>query len=111
MNAVVIPNAIYIAPEKMPLYYSGLEKCTVICFSTKGHIRSAEHRNRVKEAVRYVTDHLPLKTILVYSVCGDDNKALKLFGYAKEKGVEVFLVDNTLRRRNKALLKRRTANE
>ena len=111
IKAVVIPNAIYVAPEKMPLYYSGLEKCTVICFSTKGHIRRAECRNRVKEAVQYATDHLPLKTILVYSVCGDDNKALRLFRYATEQGIKIILVDNTLRRRNKSLMKREAVNE
>lgn len=111
VGAVVIPNAIYVSPDKMPLYYSGLEKCSVICFSTKGHIRRAESRNRVKEAVKYVTDHMALKTILVYSVCGDDQKSLRLFKYAQEHGVDILIVNNILRERNQQLMYRRHNND
>lgn len=111
MKSIVIPNAIYVAPEKMPLYYSGLENCTSICFSTKGHIRRAERRSRVKAAVRFVTDHLRIKTILVYSVCGDDNKTLRLFRYAAEAGIKIIIIDNTLRRRNQTLMKKEVIHE
>lgn len=109
IGAVVIPNAIYISPDKLPQYLSGFENCTVMCFSTKGQVRYAKNRSRVKETVKYVVDHFPLKVILVYSVCGKDETSLKLFEYAIAHGVEVRIVDNTLRRRNQSRMKREVA--
>lgn len=105
IGAIVIPNAIYVSPDKLPQYLSGFETCTVMCFSTKGHVRYAKNRSRVKETVKYVVDHFPLKTILVYSVCGNDETSLKLFEYAIAHGVNVRIVDNTLRRRNQSRIK------
>lgn len=106
IGAIVIPNAIYVSPEKIHQYLSGFEDCTVMCFSTKGQIRYAKNRKRVKETVKYVVDHFSLKVILVYSVCGKDETALKLFEYAVSHGIEVRIVDNTLRRRNQSRVKK-----
>ena len=106
IGAIVIPNAVYLHSSKLPLYLSGLENCTVMCFSTKGHVRRAADRRRVQETVKYVVDNFPLKMILVYSVCGRDDTSYKLFKYAISHGVEVKIVDNTLRRRNQALRKK-----
>ena len=106
IGAVVIPNAIYASIDKLPQYLSGFEKCTVMCFSTKGQVRYARNRARVKETVKYVTDHFPIKVILVYSACGKDETSLKLFEYAISCGIEVRIVDNTLRRRNQSRLKK-----
>ncbi len=100
IGAVVIPNATYLSVDKLDLYMSGFEKCTVMCFSTKSHVRYASDRQRIKETVRYAVDHFPLKTILVYSVCGKDKTSLSLFDYAIVKGIDVLIVDNTMRRRN-----------
>lgn len=106
IGAIVIPNAVYINSDKLPQYLSGFETCTVMCFSTKGQVRYARNRARVKETVKYVVDHFPLKTILVYSACGKDETSLKLFEYAFSKGVEVRIVDNTLRRQNQRKLRK-----
>lgn len=100
IKAVVIPNVPYLEQSKLPLYLSGFEECTVMCFSTKGHVRYSKDRKRIKETVRYVVDHFNLKTILVYSVCGNDITSLKLFEYASSKGIDVRIIDNTMRRRN-----------
>lgn len=105
IGAIVIPNAIYVSCDKLPVYLSGLEECTVMCFSTKGQVRYARNRARVKEVVKYAVDHFPLKTILVYSACGKDETSLKLFEYAILRGIEVRILDNTLRRRNRARIK------
>ncbi len=105
IGAVVIPNAIYISTNILSKFLSGLETCTVMCFSTKGQVRYSKNRERVKETVKYVVDHFPLKMILVYSACGKDETSLKLFEYAVSHGVKVRIVDNTLRRRNQAHLK------
>lgn len=57
-------------------------------------------RNLLKSAVKYAVDNLPLKTILVYSVCGKDETCLEIFNYAIENGIQVRIVNNTLRERN-----------
>lgn len=106
IGATVIPNAVYLNSRKLPFYLSGLENCTVMCFSTKGHVRRAAKRRRVRETVEYVVNNFPLKTILVYSVCGNDDTSYKLFNYAISKGIDVKIIDNTLRRRNHALRKK-----
>mgnify|MGYP004445114865 FL=1 len=80
-----------------------------MCFSTKGHVRYASDRKRIKETVQYVVDHFPLKTILVYSVCGKDETSLRLFEYAAAKGIDVRIVDNTMRRQNQRVSKRNNA--
>ena len=109
IGAIVIPNAIYVSPDKLPQYLSGFENCTVMCFSTKGQVRYSKNRLRVKETVKYVVDNFPLKVILVYSVCGKDETSLKLFEYAITHGIEVRIVDNTLRKRNQSRMGREVA--
>ncbi len=102
IGAIVIPNAVYLQQKSLPVYLSGFENCTVMCFSTKGHVRRARERTRVKETVKYIVDHFPLKTILIYSVCGKDETSLKLFSYAIAKSIKVLIIDNTMRQRNQA---------
>lgn len=111
IGAIVIPNAIYLSKDKLRPYLSGLETCTVMCFSTKSQIRNSKNRSRVKETVKYVVDNFPIKVILVYSVCGKDETSMKLFKYALAHNVEVRIIDNTLRRRNQALIKERQQHE
>ncbi len=100
LGAVVIPSATYVAEDSFPLYFAGLENCQVVAFSTKGHIRNAAERRLLKAAVQYAVDHLPLKTIVVYSVCGKDSTSLKLFRYAIDHGINVVIPQNSLRDRN-----------
>ena len=73
----------------------------MVAFSTKGHVRYASERALLKDAVKYAVDHLPLKAIIVYSVCGNDETSLKLFQYAIDKGIRVVIPDNSLRERNR----------
>ncbi len=100
LGAIVIPNVTYISADTFPLFFSGIEECSVVAFSTKGHIRRSEERELLKQAVRYAVDHLPLKIIVVYSVCGSDETSLSLFGYAIDKGVRIVIPENSLRERN-----------
>ena len=74
-------------------------------YLTKSHVRYASDRLRIKETVKYVVDHFPLKTILVYSVCGKDETSLRLFDYAVSKGIDVRIIDNTMRRQNQRVVK------
>lgn len=101
LHAVAIPNFTYISEETFPLFCTGLEHCSVVAFSTKGHVRYARERALLKAAVKYAVDHLSLNTIVVYSVCGRDETTLKLFSYAIEKGIRVVIPANSLRERNR----------
>lgn len=109
IKAVVIPNVPYLSLDKLPLYLSGFEDCTVMCCSTKSHVRYNADRKRIRECVKYVVDNFPLKAILVYSVCGKDSTSLELFGYALSKGIEVRIIDNTMRRQNRYKLRKAVA--
>lgn len=100
LHAVVIPNIMYYSEESLPITCCGLEKCSVVAFSAKGHVRYATERRLTKYAIKYVVDHFPLKAIVVYSACGVDANCLKLFQYAIDKGVEIIIPDNSLRARN-----------
>lgn len=100
LKAIVIPNIMYYSEESLPITCCGLENCSVVAFSAKGHVRYAKERQLLKSAIKYVVDHFPLKTIVVYSVCGDDDNCLKLFEYATEKNIEIIIPDNSLRSRN-----------
>ena len=100
LHAITIPSATYISESTFPKYFDGLEQCSVIAFSTKGHVRYARERNLLKAAVKYAVDHLPLRTILVYSVCGKDETSLRLFKYATDKGINVIIPNNILRERH-----------
>lgn len=101
LRAVAIPNITYISEESFPLFFSGIEDCEVVAFSTKGHVRYAAERALLRAAVKYAVDHLPLKTIIVYSVCGKDETSLRLFQYAIDHGIRVVIPNNSLRERNR----------
>jgi hypothetical protein len=100
LHAIAIPNMTYVSEETLPLFIMGLSSCSVVAFSTKGHVRYARERKLLKAAVKYCVDNLPLKTIVVYSVCGNDSTSLRLFQYAIDKGIRVVIPENSLRQRN-----------
>lgn len=100
MHAIAIPNITYISQSTLPFFFTGLTTCSVVAFSTKGHVRYARERKLLKEAVKYAVDLLPLETIVVYSVTGKDETSLKLFKHAIDKGIKVVIPDNELRSRN-----------
>lgn len=100
LRAVTIPNIMYYSEEAFPITFTGLENCRVVAFSAKGHVRNAADRRLLKAAVHYAVDNLPLKVIIVYSACGDDQNCLRLFKYAIANGVKVIIPRNSLRDRN-----------
>jgi hypothetical protein len=68
--------------------------------NAKSHIRYKAERKLFEKAIRYAVDHLPLKAIIVYSVCGKDETCLKSFDYARNHGIKIIIPENTLRNRN-----------
>jgi hypothetical protein len=108
LHAIMIPNIMYYSEEDLPITCCGLENCQVVAFSAKGHVRNAAERNLTKNVVKYVVDHFPLKSIVVYSACGNDENCLELFQYAIDHRIKIIIPENSLRNRN---IERRLQNE
>lgn len=99
-NAIVIPNASYFSKNHFDISFCGMEDCTVIAFSTKGHMR-AEEQELTKAAIKYAVDNLPLQTIVVYTDCKEDSTVYNLFSYALENNINICIPRNTLLERNR----------
>ncbi len=106
LNAVVIPNVSFAGKNgDFGIALDGLDNCSVIAISTKGHIQNAEEFETLKSNIPAMVDRLNLKAIVVYDVCGTDDKALDVFSYAVSKGIKIIIPDNTLKTRNTLLRK------
>ncbi len=105
LGICVIPLITFPNLDFLPLVLEGLKECSVVAFSTKGYINNAEEREILKKAIKKVVDTLHLKKIVVYDVCKTDAKALAIFEYAVQNGVEVVIPDNILKNRNKTARK------
>ena len=101
LGICVIPLITFPNLNFLPFVLEGLVECSVVAFSTKGYIDNAEEREILIKAIKLTVDTLHLKTIVVYDVCGTDEKALAIFEYAIQKGIEVVIPDNILKGRNK----------
>ena len=102
LNAIVIPNITFPKEEYVDFDLDGLEDCSVVAMSTKGHIKEEIEYDRLKRKVKHTVDKLNnLKAIIVYDVCGDDKKTKEAFRYATDRGIEIIIPDNTLKERNK----------
>lgn len=100
IGSIVIPNISFATNAMGRIALSGLENCSVIAVSTKGHISEPNEYNRLKENIRFIVDNLSLKAIIVYDVCKDNTKTLSAFSYAMDKGIKIVLPNNTLKTRN-----------
>lgn len=100
IDAVVIPHITYPLIGDIAYSLTGLEKCSVVAFSTKGYATNPQELQNLIDAVKYTTDHLPLHAIVVYDVCGDDSIVDLVFAYPKSKGIEIVVPGNTLKERN-----------
>ena len=100
LGAIVIPNISFPNDEYCDLALDGLENCSVVAISTKGHMHDPNERERLKDNIRLTVDKLNLQTIIVYDVCGTANGTLDVFSYASEKGIKVLIPENTLKNRN-----------
>lgn len=101
-NAVVVPNISFPTERSFSFALNGLERCSVVAFSTKGHITKQKERDYLKRSVKYAVDHLPLlQRIIVYDVCRDNHHVDELFQYASEHGIEIVVPDNCLKCRNR----------
>ena len=100
LGAIVIPNISFPSENYCKIALNGLEKCSVVAISTKGHISNFEEQERLRKNIQLTVNTLNLEAIIVYDVCGTDSTTLDIFSYAIEKGIKVIIPDNTLKRRN-----------
>ena len=101
LGAVVIPNISYSCRKDFAFILDGLEAVCYVAFSTKGAVKSNPDKELLLEAVRLVTDNLKdLKGILVYDVCKDNRFVDATFSYARERGIEILVLPNSLKLRN-----------
>ena len=102
IGAVVIPNISFPTERSAAFALDGYEECSVVAMSTKSHLQNSVEYERFLWKIRYTVDHLNLKAIVVYDVCGSDDKVMECFAYAVSKGIEIIIPDNTLKARNAA---------
>ncbi len=100
-KAIVFPNISYSSRDDFSFIMDGLKKVCYVAFSTKGAVNSRSDAELLIEAVKTVTDKLPnLKGILVYDVCCNNIFIDKTFSYAREHGIQVIVLPNSLKLRN-----------
>lgn len=102
LGAIVIPNITYPTIDSLWFYLDGLETCSVVAFSTKGYVGDTIEREFLTEAVKQTVDKLPLKAIVVFDSCGDNEAVDEIFAYAMEKGIKIVVPDNIMKMRNSA---------
>ncbi len=102
LGAVVIPFITMPTADSVGFALDGLEKCSVVAFSTKGCVDDDVERDMLKEIVKRTVDILSLKAIIVYDVCGDMAAVEDIFSYAISEGIEIVVPRNSLKDRNTA---------
>lgn len=103
LGIICFPLLTYSKREDFPMMISGMEEVTTICVSLKGAMKTEERKKITIDAIAFAVDNLRnLKTILVYSVSSIDSNEAVFFEYAKEKGIEVIIPENSLRIQNRA---------
>lgn len=100
LGAIVIPNITYPTIDSLWFSLDGMESRTVVAFSTMGYVDNKIEREFLIEAVKLTVDKLPLKTIIVFDICGDNNAIEDIFAYARQQGVDIIVPDNIMKIRN-----------
>lgn len=102
LGAIAIPNITYPFLSALDFYLDGLEHCHVIAFSTMCYVDNQTEKQNMIEAVKFTVNHLDLKAIVVFDVCGDNKAVDEIFGYAKKKGIKIVVPLNAMKIRNTA---------
>ena len=107
LGAVSIPLITFPDLANIDCYLDGLEECKVAAISTKGHIADPVEYAILCEFAQAIATKLNLNALVVYDVCGDDEKTLKALSPIIEAGIKVILPDNKLKTRNQKLMEAR----
>jgi len=105
IHAWVIPNITFADRYSFDYMLLGIDECEVVAFSLKGSMQHRDNMDVYLDAIKYTVDHMKhLKAIIVFSTSKYDEKVLQIFKYAIDKGILIFIPDNTqklLNSRNK----------
>ena len=101
MNIPVIPNLNYAGEYSMEYMLDGIKETTMISVSLKGIMDKKIEEELLMMAIKKSVDNLPnLKKIICFSTSPNDEKNNMYFEYAKNKGIDVIIPDNSMRLRN-----------
>lgn len=101
MNIPVIPNLNYAGDYSMEYMLDGIKETTMISVSLKGIMDKKIEEELLMMAIKKSVDNLPnLKKIICFSTSPNDEKNNMYFEYAKNKGIDVIIPDNSMRLRN-----------
>lgn len=98
LNAIVYPNLTYGLKPSFKMCFGIIYKGSNVAISLKG-CSTGDNAALLKEAVKFFVDNNAPKAIIAYSVASDKT-TYELLQYAIDKGVKIYIVDNTLRLRN-----------
>lgn len=112
LKAIVIPNISYSGRNDFDLMLDGLEEVRYVAFSTKGAVKEKNNRELLLKAIQITVNKLKkLAGIIVYDVCKDNKTVYELFDYAIQKGLEIIIPENSLKKRNSILFQERAKVE
>ena len=101
IGAIVIPLITFPSIRLIDNYLQGLEECSVLGISTKGHIDEVNEYNILCETIKLlVLKKKNLKAIIVYDVCGNPTKTNNAFQIAEENGIKIIIPENSLKLQN-----------
>lgn len=104
LGILTIPNITYANENYFDCMLDGMEETNVVAFSVKGSIKNSIQKKLLLKAIVKTVDTLKnLTSIIVYSVCKDDETINNLFEYAISKNIKIVIPNNVLRSRNKLM--------
>ena len=99
LDAVVIPLMTYANEDSLNWCFEHIIKDSVVAISLKG-VMDESNKNLFKKALKKLIDTRNPKSLIVYSVSKEESTK-EMLEYAYKNNVDVYIVDNTLLRRNR----------
>lgn len=99
LDAVVIPLMTYANEESLDWCFEHIMKDSVVAVSLKG-VMNEPDKSLFKKALKKLIDTRSPKSLIVYSV-SKEASTKEMLEYAYKNDVDVYIIDNTLLRRNR----------
>ena len=99
LDAVVIPLMTYANEDSLNWCFEHIIKDSVVAISLKG-VMDESNKNLFKKALKKLIDFRQPKSLIVYSVSKEESTK-EMLEYAYKNNVDVYIIDNTLLKRNR----------
>ena len=99
LDAIVIPLMTYSNEESLNRCFEQIMRSSIVVISLKGVMNEHEKSLFIKALKKLIDTRHP-KSLIVYSVSKDEHTK-EMLDYAYKNNVEVYIIDNTLLRRNR----------